>query len=78
MNEVFGQLYLVLGLGLVPVLVGMCVFILKADFPEADQDNVFSWFVQSYLSEWMVVMFFLAVSSAIISTAGILFLRLVR
>jgi SSS family solute:Na+ symporter len=63
-----GFIYLVLGL--VPVLVGMCVFILKADFPEADRDNVFPWFVQSYLPEWMVVMFFLAVSSAIISTAG--------
>ncbi len=59
-----------LALGLVPVFVGMCVFILKADFPEVDRDDVFPWFVQSYLPEWMVVMFFLAVSSAIISTAG--------
>ncbi|MFT5350916.1 MAG: SSS family solute:Na+ symporter [Gammaproteobacteria bacterium] len=63
-----GFIYLILGM--VPVLVGMCVFILKADFPEADRDNIFPWFVQSYLPEWLVVLFFLAVCSAIVSTAG--------
>lgn len=63
-----GLIYLVLGM--VPVIVGMCVFILKADFPEAELDNVFPWFVQNYLPGWLVILFFLAVSSAIISTAG--------
>ena len=63
-----GFIYLVLGM--VPVIVGMCVFILKADFPEAELDNVFPWFVQNYLPGWLVILFFVAVSSAIISTAG--------
>jgi len=63
-----GFIYLILGM--VPVIVGMCVFILKADFPEAELDNVFPWFVQNYLPEWITILFFVAVSSAIVSTAG--------
>lgn len=63
-----GLVYLILGM--VPVIVGMCVFILRPDFPEAGLQNVFPWFVQNYLPEWIALLFFLAVSSAIISTAG--------
>jgi solute:Na+ symporter, SSS family len=63
-----GFIYLVLGM--IPVIVGMCVFILKADFPEAELDNIFPWFVQNYVPQWVSVLFFIAVSSAIVSTAG--------
>lgn len=63
-----GLIYLVLGM--IPVIVGMCVFILKADFPEASLDDIFPWFVQHYLPEWVVVLFFVAIASAIVSTAG--------
>jgi sodium/pantothenate symporter len=57
-------------LGMVPVIVGMCVFILRADFPEAEQDNIFPWFVLHYVPQWIAVMFFVAAASAIVSTAG--------
>ena len=63
-----GVIYLVLGM--VPVIVGMCVYILRADFPEAELDFIFPWFVQHYVPEWVAVMFFVAAASAIISTAG--------
>ncbi len=63
-----GFIYLVLGM--IPVIVGMCVYILVPDMPEDSLDNVFPWFVQNYLPEWLAVLFFLAVSSAIVSTAG--------
>ena len=63
-----GLVYLVLGM--VPVIVGMCVFILRADFPEAELDNVFPWFVQHYVPDWLAVIFFVAAASAIVSTAG--------
>ncbi|MEM9530566.1 MAG: hypothetical protein AAGA23_06585 [Pseudomonadota bacterium] len=63
-----GLIYLVLGM--IPVIVGMCVYILKADMPEAELDNIFPWFVQNYLPEWIAVLFFVAVASAIVSTAG--------
>ena len=63
-----GFIYLVLGM--IPVLVGMCTFILKSDIPEAELDNIFPWFVQNYLPEWIAVLFFIAVASAIVSTAG--------
>ena len=63
-----GVFYLVLGM--VPVIVGMCVFILRADFPEAELDNIFPWFVQHYVPEWIAVLFFVAAASAIVSTAG--------
>lgn len=63
-----GLIYLVLGM--IPVVVGMCVYILMPEMPEAELDNVFPWFVQNYLPTWMVVLFFVAVASAIVSTAG--------
>ena len=63
-----GFIYLILGM--IPVIVGMCVFILKADFPEASLDDIFPWFVQHHLPEWITVMFFVAAASAIVSTAG--------
>ena len=63
-----GFIYLVLGM--IPIIVGMCAYILKSNFPEAELDNVFPWFVNNYLPEWIAVMFFVAVASAIVSTAG--------
>ncbi|MCB1854017.1 MAG: hypothetical protein H6988_04675 [Pseudomonadales bacterium] len=66
---VFGGLIYLL-LGMVPVIVGMCVFILRADFPEAQLDFIFPWFVHHYVPDWIAVMFFVAAASAIISTAG--------
>lgn len=63
-----GFIYLVLGM--IPVIVGMCVYILVPEMPDESLDNVFPWFVQNYLPDWLAVMFFLAVSSAIVSTAG--------
>ena len=63
-----GFIYLVLGM--IPVIVGMCAFILYPDLPESDLDNVFPWFVQNHLPSWIVILFFVAVSSAIVSTAG--------
>lgn len=63
-----GFLYLILGM--VPVIVGMCAFILNAGVPETELDNVFPSFVQTYLPAWVSVAFFVAVSAAIISTAG--------
>ncbi len=63
-----GLIYLVLGM--IPVIVGMCVFILKSDIPEAALDDIFPWFVQHYVPEWIAVLFFVAAASAIVSTAG--------
>lgn len=63
-----GFIYLVLGM--IPVVVGMCVYILMPEMPEAELDNVFPWFVQNYLPAWISVLFFVAVASAIVSTAG--------
>ena len=63
-----GFIYLVLGM--IPVIVGMCVFILMPAMPEDSIDNVFPWFVQNYLPGWIAILFFVAVSSAIVSTAG--------
>ncbi|MEO0421314.1 MAG: hypothetical protein AAF184_03190 [Pseudomonadota bacterium] len=59
-----------LALGMIPVIVGMCAFILNANVPEAQLDNVFPNFVQEYLPGWVTVLFFVAAASAIISTAG--------
>lgn len=63
-----GLIYLVLGM--IPVVVGMCVFILHPDMPEEGLDGVFLWFVHSYVPEWVTVLFFVAAASAIVSTAG--------
>lgn len=63
-----GIIYLILGM--IPVIVGMCVYILMPEMPEESLDNVFPWFVQNYLPAWVAVLFFVAVSSAIVSTAG--------
>jgi SSS family solute:Na+ symporter len=63
-----GLIYLVLGM--IPVIVGMCAYILKANIPEAELDSVFPWFVNNYLPDWIAVLFFVAVASAIVSTAG--------
>ncbi len=63
-----GLIYLILGM--IPVIVGMCVFILKADIPEANLDDIFPWFVQHYVPEWIAVLFFIAATAAIVSTAG--------
>jgi len=63
-----GFIYLVLGM--IPVIVGMCAFILYPNLNESELDNVFPWFVQNHLPEWMVILFFVAVCSAIVSTAG--------
>lgn len=66
---VYGGVFYLL-LGMVPVIVGMCVFILRADFPEAELDNIFPWFVHHHVPQWITVLFFVAASSAIVSTAG--------
>ena len=63
-----GFIYLILGM--IPVIVGMCAFILYPDLPESDLENVFPWFVQNHLPSWIAILFFVAVSSAIVSTAG--------
>ncbi|MCG8485804.1 MAG: hypothetical protein MJA31_21035 [Clostridia bacterium] len=63
-----GIIYLILGM--IPVIIGMCVFILRPEFPEEQLDNIFPWFVQNYIPEWIGVLFFVAVASAIVSTAG--------
>jgi len=63
-----GLIYLVLGM--IPVIVGMCAFILNSQLPEAEWDNVFPNFVQEHLPAWVAVPFFVAVAAAIISTAG--------
>ena len=63
-----GIVYLVLGM--IPVIVGMCVFILDANIPAANQDDIFPWFVQHHVPQWIAVLFFVAAASAIVSTAG--------
>ena len=63
-----GFIYLVLGM--IPVIVGMCAYILNPAVPDAGLDSVFPDFVQQYLPPWVSVLFFVAVASAIISTAG--------
>ncbi len=63
-----GVVYLVLGM--IPVIVGMCVFILDANIPAASQDDIFPWFVQHHVPQWVAVLFFVAAASAIVSTAG--------
>jgi len=63
-----GFIYLVLGM--IPVIVGMCAFILYPDLPDTELGNVFPMFVQNHLPDWLVILFFVAVSSAIVSTAG--------
>ncbi len=63
-----GLIYLVLGM--IPVIVGMCAFILNGNLPEAELDNVFPNFVQEHLPAWVAVLFFVAAASAIVSTAG--------
>ena len=63
-----GVIYLFLGM--IPVIVGMCAFILDRNVPEAELDNLFPAFVQAHLPGWVVVLSFVAVASAIISTAG--------
>ena len=55
---------------MVPVIVGMCVFILRADFPEAQLDFIFPWFVHHYVPGLDCRDVFVAAASAIISTAG--------
>ena len=42
-----GFIYLVLGM--IPVIVGMCAFILYPDLPDTELDNVFPMFVQNHL-----------------------------
>ena len=63
-----GFVYLILGM--IPVIVGMCVFILNSNIPVANHDDIFPWFVQNHVPEWIAVMFFVAAASAIVSTAG--------
>ncbi|CAN0603733.1 unnamed protein product, partial [Ectocarpus sp. 12 AP-2014] len=63
-----GVIYLVLGM--IPVIVGMCAFILNSDLPDASLDSIFPDFVQTHLPGWVAALFFVAVSAAIISTAG--------
>ena len=66
---IFGGLFYLV-LGMIPVIIGMCVFILKPNFPEANLDNVLPWFLHNYVPEWLMVMFLVALASAIVSTAG--------
>ncbi len=63
-----GFIYLILGM--IPVIAGMCAYILMPEMPDENLDGVFPWFVQNYLPAWLAVLFFVAVSSAIVSTAG--------
>jgi Na+/proline symporter len=66
---VFGG-FIYLALGMIPVIVGMCVFILNPTVPETNLDDVFPWFVQNHAPEWIALLFLVAASSAIVSTAG--------
>ncbi len=63
-----GVIYLLLGM--IPVIVGMCAFITNSNLPESQLDNVFPYFVKQHLPNWVTILFFVAVSSAIVSTAG--------
>jgi Na+/proline symporter len=63
-----GVIYLVLGM--IPVIVGMCVFILNPDIPEDGLDAIFPWFVQNHAPGWIAILFIVAACSAIVSTAG--------
>ena len=62
--------FIYLALGMIPVIVGMCAFILYPNLPEGEIDNIFPIFVQNHMPNWVVILFFVAVSSAIVSTAG--------
>jgi len=63
-----GLFYLVLGM--IPVIIGMCVFILNSGFPEGELDNILPWFISNYVPGWLRIMFLVALASAIVSTAG--------
>ena len=63
-----GFIYLVLGM--IPVIVGMCVFILNPSMPESTLDDIFPWFVHHHAPGWIALLFLVAASSAIVSTAG--------
>ncbi len=63
-----GLIYLVLGM--IPVIVGVCAFILRPDVPESGLDEIFPWFVQNFAPDWFYLLFLLAACSAIVSTAG--------
>jgi Na+/proline symporter len=66
---VFGG-FIYLALGMIPVIVGMCMFIVNPSIPEAQLDNIFPSFVRDYAPEWFALLFSVAVCSAIVSTAG--------
>ena len=66
---VFGG-FIYLGLGMIPVIVGMCMFILNPGVPEARLDDIFPAFVHDYAPGWIALLFVVAVCSAIVSTAG--------
>jgi Na+/proline symporter len=66
---VFGG-FIYLALGMIPVIVGMCVFILNPALPEAQLDDIFPSFLHSHAPQWLALLFVVAVCSAIVSTAG--------
>ena len=51
-----GVIYL--ALGMIPVIVGMCAFILYPNLPEGEIDNIFPIFVQNHMPNWVVILFF--------------------
>ncbi len=63
-----GFIYLVLGM--IPVIVGVCMFILNPSIPEAQLDDIFPSFVSTYAPAWFAPLFFVAACAAIVSTAG--------
>lgn len=63
-----GVMYLVIGM--IPVILGMCVYMINPDFPILQADHVLPWFADSFLPGWAAVLFIVSLAAAIMSTTG--------
>lgn len=63
-----GVIYLVVGM--LPVILGMCIYLINPDFPIQQYDNVLPWFAEYFLPGWAAVLFIVSLAAAIVSTTG--------
>ncbi len=63
-----GAVYL--AIGMIPVILGMCVYMINPDFPILQADYLLPWFADSFIPGWAAVLFIVSLAAAIMSTTG--------
>ncbi|MCT4621813.1 MAG: hypothetical protein N4A62_20795 [Marinisporobacter sp.] len=63
-----GLLYLFIGM--IPVFIGMSVYIVCPDFPINQAEHVLPWFANKYLPPWISVFLILSLAAVVVSGTG--------